>query len=175
METRRVMRRVAVAAVLCMAFGTSVLPAGATSHPPTVKTCEPGTDCTAAVFAVCFPISTTTCVGPSGRGPRTVDVVVTGFTPGESVHVWWLMTEVTDPVQFDCSQALMSQAGVQRTHIADVTMDSYGDGTVSNVSLPPGNLGEDWLYGSNWVCATEAPHGGGAGNTADRLFSVYPA
>lgn len=150
--------------------------ADASNH-PTVRTCEPGTDCDPAVFAVCFPQAGVQypCTGPAGVGPRDVDIVLDNFSPNTDVHVWWLKTEVTDPAEFDCTQALTGSADdSSRTHLADVTMDGNGSYTIENESLPPGDHAKEWNYGSNWVCATDAPHSGGSGDTADRLFTVYP-
>lgn len=150
--------------------------ADANNH-PTVKTCEPGTDCDSAVFAVCFPQPGVNypCNGPQGVGPRVVDIVLDNFSPDTDVHVWWLKTEVTDPNEFDCTQSVTGPVDADsRDHLADVTTDGSGSYTIQDESLPPGDHARKWNYGPNWVCATEAPHPGGSGNTADRLFTVYP-
>lgn len=141
---------------------------------PTVKSCNPNTDCTTnsannAVFAVCRPeSSTTTC----DRG-RDVTIQLSGFPANSTVHVWWLNgVEPADRGADDCSR-IMDAGG--RTHISDAQTDGNGKGSF-NTHLPPaGGTPGTWSYGSNWICATTAPHTGGAGAISDQMFTIYPA
>ena len=145
-----------------------------TGHPQLSTTSCNDSGCGSAVFAICEPNPMQACTGPEAdgetMGPRTVTLGLHGFSANTTVHLWWLKTAVANPASTDCRQAGVTT----RTDLGDVTTDGNGDATTS-LALPPGEQGDEWEYGPNWVCATTAPHAGGSGEIADGLFTVYPA
>jgi hypothetical protein len=133
-------------------------------------------------FAVCDPdVAATTgqCyhkAGFSPASPRNVTISLSNFGANKLVHVWFLNSEVDDPNRTDCFQAVGGSA--RRTHLGDTTMNGSGSGSL-NATLPPGlmappNAEPGWSYGTNWLCATTAPHTGGQGTVGDQTFMIYP-
>jgi len=173
----------------CLVLTLNLTGTGVNAHPghPTLTTTS--TDdagvTAPATFAVCDPNPGQPCSSDakSGNeeplGPRVVTVNLHGFSPNTTVHLWWLKGEMANEAGTDCRQLVTSA----RTHLTDasnnnidVTTDSNGDATVTGVTLPPGNQGQHWDYGPNWVCGTTHSHNGSAtGQIADRMFTIYPA
>lgn len=141
----------------------------------TVLICEPnsGAQCQAAAFAVCDPgVGTCNSVLNPSKGPRDVVIRVSNFPSNSAVHLWWLKEDPTNPAANDCTQ-LGHRVSDDRTALTTVTTD--GNGTAEyRTTLPPGTFGQNWLYGSHWVCGTTV-NAGGSGTVGDRLFTVYPA
>lgn len=146
-----------------------------------VKTCIQGTDCTndsskTAVFAVCDPMVAVAypcshpSTNPDKQGPRPVTVQLSGFPASTNVYVWFLNSEVDDPSENDCTQAVP----VGRTPLGVVASSTGGKASL-NVSLPLGNHTQAWSYGANWICATTASAPGANGTVGDQQFAVYPA
>lgn len=175
----RIGRSARAAFLGCIAMmAVTLVPTGAgahTGHPQVTTTSCSDSGCGSAVFAICEPDPGQVCAGPLSdgerMGPRKVTVNLHGFSGNTNVSLWWLRTEVANEAGTDCRQAVTNA----RTPLVDVTTDANGDATVTNVNLPPGEQGDEWEYGPNWVCATTAPDTGGSGEIADRLFTVYPA
>lgn len=164
-----------VAAALTLGLAAAILlaiPPASAHNTATVRTCESGTDCQAAVFAVCDPgLPGDDCestLSPD-NGPRSVTIRVSDFPANTTVELWWL----NGPEQgaADCTQL----AG--RTSLGSVTTDADGKAH-TDADLPPGGFADDWVYGANWVCATTASAPGDIDDdtfVADRLFTIYPA
>lgn len=174
----RIRKTVAVVATMCVLAVPLVAAPPATAHTgPELRICEGTTDCTTAVFAICnvqfLPACKAAAPSDPAKGPRAVTIRV-HFSANKDVHIWWMKgPEPAHPSRSDCKRAASDAVLDTRYHLADVTTDNSGHASYS-VSLPPGNLGSEWLYGPNWVCATTAAHGGGSGEIADRLFTIYP-
>jgi len=162
---------IVMAASLALIGAMLAVPAGAHGS-GVVKSCIQGTSCISnsannAVFAVCSPLSATTTCNPG----RDVTIELASFGASKTVHVWFLNGEVDNPNATDCSQAV---GVLGRTHLGDVTTSASGTGSM-NTHLPPaGGTPGTWSYGSNWICATTAPHSGGIGTIGDQLFTIYP-
>lgn len=173
------------AAAFALAAGLAVAGGGpAAAHGSgVVKSCIQGTDCTndsskTAVFAVCDPkvavayACSHPATDPNKQGPRPVTVQLSGFPASTNVYVWFLNSEVDNPSQNDCTQAVP----VGRTLLGGGPVAASSTGKASlNVSLPPGNHTQDWSYGANWICATTAAVAGAGGTVGDQQFAVYPA
>lgn len=172
MEIKKRTARVLAVVVLGVSLGIApTLPANAHGT-GVVKSCQRGTDCTTdssknAVFAICSPVSAASTCDPG----RDVTIQLRNFGSSQTVHVWWLNGEVTDPTRTDCRQAV----GLGRTHLGDVTTNGSGAGSLDAHLPPPGGTPGTWSYGENWLCATTAPHDGGSGVIGDQLFMIYPA
>lgn len=143
-----------------------------------VELCErtPTNSCDSAVFAACIPATDLTCTSIA-NGPRELDVRLSNFTPNTVVHVFWLNgSEATNPQKSDCTKASDPDSST-RTALFDVTTDSNGRATMhETLPRPDWTLGTEanqWSYGGNWVCATEALEGG-TGIVGDRAFTIYP-
>lgn len=174
----------AATAAFALAAAATVAGAGPAQAHGTgvVKSCIQGTDCTSdstktAVFAVCDPMVAVVfpCSHPSAnpdkRGPRPVTVQLSNFPASTNIYVWFLNSEVDDPSQNDCSQAVP----VGRTLLGGpVPSDGAGKARL-DVSLPPGNHTQAWSYGTNWICATTAATPGAGGTVGDQQFAIYPA
>lgn len=126
-----------------------------------------------AVSAICSPSNTTVC-----SSPRTVTIELSNFLPSSTVHVWFVKGDqdfmtysacehLSDNVDDDVTDLLLPSS-----HLGDAAVNTAGSGSLVGVSLPPAG---GWLYGSNWICATTAPHAGGSGHHGAQLFTVYPA
>jgi len=164
----------AVCAVSAIA-GTGPVQAAGTG---VVKSCVQGTNCTSAVFAVCdpkvavaFPCSHPNAVADK-RGPRPVTIQLSNFPPSTNVYVWFLNSEVTNPNENDCTQAV----DLGRTQLPNSPVATNTSGKASlDANLPPGNHSQQWSYGTNWICATTAPFAGSGGTVGDQQFAIYPA
>lgn len=167
-----------------------------TGHPTlTITSTDPRGVTAPASFAVCDPAPGEACntdaKSPNEEplGPRLVDIALHGFSPNTTVHLWWLKGEMANAVRTDCRPAVTGIVDPNaRTHLKDasntnnddleLTTDSNGNAT-GKASLPPGNQGQQWEYGPNWVCGTTSTHNGAppagtSGQIADRMFTIYP-
>lgn len=177
-----------VAGILCatlIAAGSAVIGVNPAQAHGTgiVKSCKQNTDCTTnsannAVFAVCdpqvglaYPCSHANS-DPDKRGPRPVTIQLSNFPANTNVYVWFLNSEVDNPDEDDCTQAV----GAGRTQLSGSPVATDGSGRASlDASLPPGNHSQAWSYGTNWICATTAATPGSGGTIGDQQFAVYPA
>jgi hypothetical protein len=175
MRWRKVAAGTALALTMVSAVGTQPASAHGTG---VVDLCDPKktNSCNPAVFAACLPDADLTCLSVA-NGPRPVDVRLSNFTPNTVVHVWWLNgSEATNPQKSDCTKA-SDLNSVTRTHLFDATTDANGRVRMTD-ALPRADwtLGtgtDQWSYGTNWVCATEANEGF-TGIVGDRAFTIYP-
>lgn len=162
--------RTVVLVSMCMTLAfAGLVPAGAHTS-PTLDTSE--------VWAACPPQAGATfaCDNPYNPdlGPRVVDISMNHYSPNTDVHVFWLRgAEFDDRTTAHCEQAV--QGALDGAYaLGTVTTDGSGSATMSDVPLPPGNHGEDWVYGLNWVCGTTADGPTDSGEVADQSFTVYP-
>ena len=173
----RTLKALLVAAPLLVIGLALVGPSPAGAHGSgVVKSCIHGTDCTTnsadnAVFAVCDPLYAATHNGACSPG-RDVTIQLSNFGASQSVHVYFLNSEVDDPNATDCSQAV--PVGSNELTGSPVSTDVAGKASL-DAALPPANTPGSWSYGPNWLCASTAAPGTVGGTIGDQLFPVYPA
>ncbi len=176
-------RRALFFAVVLLLIAAPFVPF-AYAHGGTVMTCEPTPDssCTSAVFAICTPPPPPSvnpnyacdALPPSdpNKGPRTVDIRGSGFPVNSTVYIYFI-AGADDGTRHDCLQTGPTTV----TSLGTDTTDGSGTFNFENQSLPPGDYGQEWVYGTNWVCATSVPANGTAGpnhRVGNQSFIIYP-